>query len=1335
MRRLSLAVLLSTCALLAQTNRGSIAGTVSDPSGGVIAGAGVKITNLGTAETRTLKTAENGTFAAPNLEPVHYRVEVESPGFKKFRVEDVKVDTGLTASVPVTLEPGSVETSVTVEAVAATVNTETGTAANTITQRQLQDVPLANRSVLDLAVTLPNVSGEVGTESPGLTAGTACPGCNLSIGGGRPLSSTIMADGTNNTGVSLGRSMVTFSPETVQEVTVQTSVFSAEYGNTGGGIISITTKSGTNQLHGAALWYVRNPAFAAAPWQTAATNRAVPTLKYNQFSLSAGGPVYLPKVYDGRNKTFWFAAVEPYYRRDHLDQYSDMPTDAMWNGDFSDVVQASNGYWVPKSVASQYGLSTIDSVLYNEFNLVNGNQFTQQTLATGSNYVPFPGNMIPKSMLDTVAQKIKPMVASGGSYFLDNNGNASNLLAPRLLSQDQVNYTFRVDQIFSDADRIYGRYTTTPIVKRQGTPVQETNYAATYSWARQAMLAETHTFSPTLFNDLRLNYTRGRFSDTVDPQYDVTTGKNLNTELGLPSITKGGLPSFNSLFYSRSFGNGSSTATGFGGAGSTQVDDKEERYAITDIVYKNVGSMALKFGVDASHQLQNVLPLYGTFGGIYAFTNYTTDSTGTSSGTGGSAFASFLLGVPGTSTAVTLRNVSIPYYYRWNAVAAFIQNDWKVKPNLTLNIGLRYSLQSPRTEKYNDQGVFRPDMAQSAQLSTPLTLADGSVLTSYQQIPFAYSGLGGNPRGLAPTQYRDFEPRFGFAWSPAVLQRHHVTLRGGWGMAHAPLTGFARLPNPDFGATTSATVMPVYASDGTLTTSSATAQPGYVLRLGENPPVLTATSVAKQIFLGSQPANGLTYANSLYLQQNVGAYAISQNYHTPYVNNWNLTIAWAAFRNTTVELGYEGSMGIHLFIPGVDINPKNSSVLSAELANNINSTATITDPAGRVNPITGKALTIQNGTLGSPYLGFSSLYMYYDAAGNSIRHAGFLNVVHQASRGLTFVANYTYGKSIDTASDAGTDRNVLTTGSTSGQIGLGGTRAGDRSVSLFDQRHVIHGLVLYDLPVGRGRALLTDAWKPLDVAVGGWTVSGILRANSGYPFMAYFSDSNQLGDATYAARPDIVNGVPLQNPLWDRNCPVGTGCQPYLNPSAFLRTALGTLGDAPRTLDAVRGPWDQYLDLSLQKNFRLGRETRVLQFRMDALNVLNHPTFGPSPLQKVSGYQFMGAPSTATLTTSAYNTWASANGLPAYSTTAGAAIYNGIVSMVNAQKVNGVLPSNFYNVQLPANFYGNAATSYDVRTLEGYKYYQLRTAYNTGFGTMYQNGTSRYIQFGVKLFF
>jgi hypothetical protein len=1316
--RVASALLLCAAFLAGQTNRGGIAGSVLDPSGAAVPGATIIVKNVGTnAEIKT-KTSPQGEFSVQNLDPVTYNVTAEAQGFKRETVDNVKVDTTATANVILKLQTGAVSTTVSVEASAAMINTESGTTSSVVTQREIQDLPLTDRSVLDLALTQPNVSGDVGSENPVIVSVTTCPGCNVSLNGGRSLSTTFLADGANNTGVSLSRTMVSFSPETVQEFTVQTTAYSAEYGTTGGGVINATTRSGTNQFSGTALWYNRNPDFAAAPFTLATINRSPPTLKYNQFSLAAGGPVYIPKIYNGKNKTFWFAAYEPNYRRDFLAQDANVQTPAERAGDWSNTVVTSSGT-LPASVAAQYGLaSTGDATIYNQFSVVNGNQFVAAPVpASGQTYTPFPGNIIPPSLIDSTYLKTLQYYAPAGQWYIGTSGAVENLYNPRTLQQDEKRITIKVDEILTSNDHISARWTLTPIVKMQFTPNTPTSNQDDYSHAQQSLLTYTKTISPTMVNDFRLNYTRGVFSLTEAEPWDPTNGINLNTLLGLPSILHGGVPGLPDL----------------GGQGSTENNDVEERYSITNILYKTHGNMSIKIGGDINKALQNVLPLYAAIGGVYSFSAAQTNSAATN-GTGGNSFASFELGVP---SGITFRTAEVPYYYRWWSYDGFVQDDWKLKPNFTLNLGIRYNLEMPRTEKYNNQGVFLPQLAQTYPIA-PMTLADGSTISSVTVPPFAYSGRGGNSRYLLPPDYKDFEPRFGFAWSPGFLKDYHVVVRGGYALSHSPISGANRLPSPDFGATA-----------GSWSPTSGQTNPAYIMRLGENPPALSPVTPAVAV---GAPANGLLYNAALNSSLNLAGlgYAVSPDYHTPYVQNWNFTLSWQALPSTAVEIAYVGSKGTHLFEPREDLNPRNLNVLNAEEAQNIaTTTASIPDPLGRVGT-NGKVINIQPGSLGSPYLGFSSLYMLYDASANSHREAGYVSVVHRGRHGLTLSSNFTWGKSIDDSSSQGGDKNVLTNvgGQSDGLVAFGASRSLDRSVSTFDQRFTFNNSLLYDVPLGRGRQFLAHAPRVVDWALGGWTTSNIIRVNDGFPATATLSDNNLLGDPseTHTARPNIVPGVPLINPLFNINCPTGTGCQPYLNPAAFERPPVGTFGDAPRTLDGARGPWAQFWDLSVQKNFRLNESgKRRLQFRVDFLNVLNHPIFRTFP-NNAGGTDFMGAPSTATISTSSYNTWATANGQPAYSATVGSpgyVEYNQIVSNVNSFRNSaGVLPNDFFTVPLPNNFFGISANSYDIRTTQGYKLYQLRTAYNAGFGDLYQpnsygstGGGPRYIQFGLKLYF
>ena len=435
-----LAVLCFICFAIAfgQTNRGGISGNVTDTSGATVANAAVTITNLGTGEVRHLQTSGSGGYVEQNLEPVSYKVEVAASGFKKFVLERVKVDTSTVTTANITLEPGNVSTQITVEATVPLVNSESGTLATTITQGLLTDVPLANRSVLDLAVSVPNVTGDVGTEDPQVTSQTPVPGYNLNINGGRSGSTRFLADGINNTGVGLAREAVAFSPETVQEFTVQTNAFSAEYGLSGGGVISVTTKSGTNDFNGMALWYLRNPALNAAPYTEASVNRPVSNLRWNQFDGQLGGPVIIPKLYNGRNKTFFFFAGEPRYQSDRLQATANLPTAAMRGGDFSNVV-AANGSgtsggagWVPQDIYSQFKSiapgafnPSANTTIYQHYSLA-GNQLLKLAAPTAG-YATFPGNKIPASLLDPTAIKlINNYLPPAGSYFIDGNGYIDN---------------------------------------------------------------------------------------------------------------------------------------------------------------------------------------------------------------------------------------------------------------------------------------------------------------------------------------------------------------------------------------------------------------------------------------------------------------------------------------------------------------------------------------------------------------------------------------------------------------------------------------------------------------------------------------------------------------------------------------------------------------------------------------------------------------------------------------------------------------------------------------------------------------------------------------------
>ena len=396
--KISTLILLFTFVIVGQTNKGGISGTVSDANGAVVPGAKVTITNEATKISVVLTTSDSGTYIANNLDPATYSVLVEAPNFRKSVIQGVKVNTATVSTVNVAVQAGNVAEEVTIQADAQMVNADSGTISQTITERQLRDLPLNNRSVLDLAVTMPNVSGDAGSEDIDAGVITPSPGFNLSINGGRPGSTLLLADGVNNTGVGIARSVVSFTPETVQEFTVQSSAYSAEYGTTGGGVINITTKSGAKDFFGTALWYHRNPATNARAWNQGTAPRPKNNLRYNQESFTVGGPIFFPNfgddgppIYDGRKRgSFFFFGWEPRQRIDFTSGSAMVPGDAERSGNFRGLVLTTSG-WLPRAVATQFNAPLVagaDNNIYQQFTLnpdgtlqpivvpaVSGNQF------------------------------------------------------------------------------------------------------------------------------------------------------------------------------------------------------------------------------------------------------------------------------------------------------------------------------------------------------------------------------------------------------------------------------------------------------------------------------------------------------------------------------------------------------------------------------------------------------------------------------------------------------------------------------------------------------------------------------------------------------------------------------------------------------------------------------------------------------------------------------------------------------------------------------------------------------------------------------------------------
>ena len=424
-------------------------------------------------------------------------------------------------------------------------------------------------------------------------------------------------------------------------------------------------------------------------------------------------------------------------------------------------------------------------------------------------------NIIPPEFLDPIGQKILLQMPAAGAYLLDS-GNVRNFFLQRSVQQNETRYTLRLDHNFTDKTKVNFRYTLTPAVGIRAAGGDINGNTGVYSDARQFLVAFNNIINPQFVNDLRLNYTRGNFSEDYSPEFAIKTGRSYAGDVGLPHLTQGGIPLF---LISR---DNNYVNADIGSAASTNNFNVEQRYNISDIAYWTRGNKTWKFGVDLNDARLTATPFFAASGGRWDFRVVnTSNNRSTTAGNGGNTVASVLIGVP---NSVDVRPLILDYDYRWKSGAAFVQNDWRVRPNLTLNLGLRYALQLPREEKHNLQGVFRPDLAQVVTLTdlqrrtlasgacNPVTTIGGlgvpcttaipsSVPTSVSVVPFAFAGRAGRSKYLVPIDWTGWEPRLGFAWSPKMkvfgldLAKRSAVVRGGWGISHATLTGNNRSPN------------------------------------------------------------------------------------------------------------------------------------------------------------------------------------------------------------------------------------------------------------------------------------------------------------------------------------------------------------------------------------------------------------------------------------------------------------------------------------------------------------------------------------------------------------
>ncbi len=731
MRRLTCLRLLgvSICLLFfasltyAQSTFGSIVGNVTDPTGAAVGSTPVTLSNLGTSEKRTDSTNADGLYQFVNLPPGQYSVAVEKPGFKRVLRSPVTVQTQTTTKIDLALEVGNVSQTVEVTAQTPLLQPENSSLGQVVDERKTTELPLNGRNPLNLVALVPSVVPQGGSMSNPNGQNVFAWG-NYQIGGGMANQSTVWLDGSPVNGSYVNITALIPTQDSLQEFKVATNNLAPEYGRFAGGVVNFTTKSGTNELHGSAWEFLRNKVLNGNTFFNNEAGIERPAFTQNQFGFNLGGPVYIPKVYNGKDKTFFFVNWEGFRLRQGQSSVQTVPTAAERTGDLSSLGPIYDplttcGSGAPGSPVCAPGQA----------------QYSRQ---------PFAGSIIPTNRLNPTSLKwlnLYPAPNTAGVNGVNNYVNNASV------GGNNNETVVHLDQNVSDKQHITARYTywgnlNLPI-DPLGTGVCQDRCTETFN-TNNFVLGDTYSFSPTTIMEVRLSYQRFSYDRTP-----TTLGYDL-TQLGWPA----------SLNTQASFLDlpipvisGFDTANTFGsqGAGSVIID-RNDNYRAAATLTKISGSHTLKFGAEflrMTHNYAQTNVPTGLFNFNSGFTNdnAVTPTSGISQGLG-----SFLLGYAASGSASSPALVAGQQLYP----ALFINDNWHASSRLTLNLGLRWEHAGPWTERFNRMSFFDPTAPNS------VLAANGIIMPG--NIGLVGTAANGGLRSNIRPDWRQFAPRAGLAY-------------------------------------------------------------------------------------------------------------------------------------------------------------------------------------------------------------------------------------------------------------------------------------------------------------------------------------------------------------------------------------------------------------------------------------------------------------------------------------------------------------------------------------------------------------------------------------------
>jgi hypothetical protein len=1115
----------------------SLSGTVVDPSGQAVEGARISLTSAALGISRVYATTATGSYSFTLLPPAVYTLGVELRGFQQYRQGGISLAAGQTAEQDVKLSVGEVTESIEVTAQAPLLNVDNANISSDVSARQVVELPLNLRNVIGLAElnsSVSNAAEEQIVGAPGISGSADQDVSFLNFGGTFFNTAEYLLDGTWDTRLDWGGVVYVPSVDDVQEFKIQTNAFTSQYGFSSGNVINVVTKSGSNEFHGDAYEFYRNSNVDARYFFN---NGKQPDFHRNQFGATFGGPIR-------KNKTYFFAYYEGLRQATPATFVGTMPTEDERNGNFSALLGAATGQ------VDALGRSIVSGAIYNPFStrpIVAGQvDPTTGLTATRSGYIrdPFPGNIIPANLMDAIAKSI-----ATGKYWPDptNSALVNNFLAASSAEAHSNEYSVRVDHNFSDNDRFNARWSQ----KYQSKINYPTYYGASDPGGPGVVAPNNrysvnagynHIFNPTFAMSLNFGVNRH-----VEQSVTQSFGFQSST-LGLPNFINGIAPSFPEI-----------QPQSYSPLGAQAGLDN---YIVPQTIYtssvdftKSLGRHTLGFGfMDVWAHLD---------GGHYANTNLTFQTTSTAgpdpqqetAGTG-DGFASFLLGV-GSGNNQTGFN-QFPAMTK-HLLGWYVQDDWKATRKLTLNLGLRYEIQTAPTERQNAQEYF------DFTAVNPISSAVGFT------VPGALVFNSSSNRGLYQTSYKNFAPRVGLAYQ----LKQKLVLRGGYGVFYVP-SYYNQGPNIGYSQST-----PWVTSLNNGLNPSSTLSGNASLGLpsafpnGEVPSTGNSLGGLTDVGFGLNPV-------------------VNPIRDSPYVQQWMAGVQYSLTPNDLVDLSYVGNHGVHVLSQYLEWNELPAS--DQALGNQLNQM--VPNPFFGHITSSGCGLdqpTIIQGQLLRPFPEYCSVTEAPPAVGGSTYNALQATYRHRWHSGLDLNVSYTYSKFLDNVQGASGWAFPGSGSSVRNSYNL----PAERSVDASDLTHSLVINHTYELPFGNGKRFGSAWTRPVDAVLGGWQWSGILSVHSGLP-LSINPVSNNTAGFGFNQRPNIVPGV---DPV-----PADQSINHWINPAAFSEPDPFTFGDAARFLSNLRAPGFVNWDMGLQKWWRI-TETKRFQFRFELFNAFNHPNF------------------------------------------------------------------------------------------------------------------------------